>query len=373
MLKFTPIALLPVLIVLCLSSTAHPQSAKSSSFKVGVTSRRVVPPEPYDWRGATMHVLLGTVWSPAESDADAKPQLIPPFGTAIFEAAPAAANAKIAASRAKFPLILLSHGTGGTVQSLAWFATALASHGYIVAGVNHPGNNAIEPHTVQGFMLWWERARDISTLLDAMLADQEFGPRIDTQRIGAAGFSLGGYTVIELAGGITASRRFIEACKAAPDQVSCKAPPEFPDLAAKAEALAAADPNFAEAIRAAGGSYRDPRIRAVFAMAPALGPAVTAESLKAIGIPTAIVAGERDSIVPIDASARYYAAEIPGAELTIFPGAVDHYTFLDVCTDAGRRAIPPICIDRPGVDREAIHNATIDLATKFFGSHMSAH
>ena len=154
---------------------------------------------------------------------------------------------------------------------------------------------------------------------------------------------------------------------------SGSAPPEFPDLAAKTEALAAADPTFAEAIRADGASHRDPRIRAVFAIAPALGPAVTAESLKAIAIPVAIVAGEQDSIVPIDASARYYAAEIPRAELTIFPGAVDHYTFLDVCTEAGRSAIPPICVDRPSVDREAIHNATIDLATNCFGGQLGAH
>jgi predicted dienelactone hydrolase len=371
MLKFT--AFLTLLAVVCLSSAVYPQSSNSGSFKVGVASRRVVPPEPYDWRGATMHALLGVVWSPADGDASAKPQLIPPFGTPIFEAAAAAANAKIATSPAKFPLILLSHGTGGTVQSLAWFATALASRGYIVAGVNHPGNNAIEPHTVQGFTLWWQRAKDMSALLDAMLADQEFGPRIDTLRIGAAGFSLGGYTVIELAGGITASRHFIEACKAAAAQVSCKAPPEFPDLTAKAEALAAADPTFAEAIRAGGGSYRDPRIHAVFAMAPALGPVVTTESLKAIAIPTAVVAGEQDSIIPIEANARYYAGEIPRAELTIFPGGVDHYTFVNVCTDAGRRVLPLICVDRPGVDREAIHNATIDLATKFFGSHLSAH
>lgn len=373
MLRLTPAASLPILLVLCCSGTGYPQTSDSPTFKVGVASRSVLPPEPYNWRGAATHALLGAVWYPAESNADAKPQLIPPFGTAIFEAAPAAANAKLAASPAKFPLILLSHGTGGTPQSLAWFATALASRGYIVVGVNHPGNNAIEPHTVEGFMLWWERAKDMSTLLDAMLADKEFGARIDTQRIGAAGFSLGGYTVIELAGGITASRHFIEACRAAAGQTSCKAPPEFPDLAAKTEALAAADPTFAEAIRADGASHRDPRIRAVFAIAPALGPAVTAESLKAIAIPVAIVAGEQDSIVPIDASARYYAAEIPRAELTIFPGAVGHYTFLDVCTDAGRSAIPPICVDQPSVDREAVHNATIDLATKFFSGQLGAH
>jgi predicted dienelactone hydrolase len=57
----------------------------------------------------------------------------------------------------------------------------------------------MEPYTVQGFTLWWERAKDLSTVLDDVLADPDFGPHIDRRRIGAAGFSLGGYTVIEFA------------------------------------------------------------------------------------------------------------------------------------------------------------------------------
>lgn len=65
----------------------------------------------------------------------------------------------------KFPLIALSHGTGGSALSLAWLGTALASHGYIVAGVNHPGNNALDAYTSSGFSLWSERARDLSEVI----------------------------------------------------------------------------------------------------------------------------------------------------------------------------------------------------------------
>jgi predicted dienelactone hydrolase len=99
---------------------------------------------------------------------------------------------------------------------------------------------------------------------------------------------------------------------------------------------------------------------------------VTPESLAAIAVPASIVAGVNDSVVPIDANARYYAAKIPYVELTILPGGVDHYTFLDDCTAAGRSAIPQLCVDRPGVDREAVHNVTIELAAKFFASQLHA-
>ncbi len=372
MLKRTLAILFASSVVLSLSLQADAQNLDGTPFKVGVATRHLLPTEPYDWRGAGMHALVEAVWYPAQSDADAKPQRIPPVGAAIFEAAPAAAEAKIAVNPAKLPLILLSHGTGGTAQSLAWFATALASRGYIVVGVNHPGNNAMEPYTVQGFTLWWERAKDISTVLDDMLADPDFGAHIDRRRIGGAGFSLGGYTMIELAGAKTSREHYAEICRAAPDQVSCKPPPEFPDLLAKSGALATTDPAYAKALREAGASYRDSRIRAVFTMAPALGPAFAPASLKTIAIPVAIVAGAQDSIVPVEANAKYDAAQIPHAALTIFPGDVDHYVFVDECTAEGRSTLPQICIDRPGVDRAAIHDATIDLAAKFFAGHLSA-
>jgi predicted dienelactone hydrolase len=167
------------------------------------------------------------IWYPADGDAAVEPQGFGPPGQPIFQAAPAAPNAPLAAGAVKFPLIMLSHGTGGTVQSMAWFATALATRSYIVAGVNHPGNTAMAPYTVQGFTLWWLRAKDISVALDDLLADDEFGPRIDPQRTGAAGCSLGGYTVIELAGGITSRAKFDDVCRASAEQTSCKAPPEF--------------------------------------------------------------------------------------------------------------------------------------------------
>ena len=366
------IMLLPLVVALASMNTSQAPAADGPAFKVGVTSRHLLPPDPYDWRGSPSHSLLEVIWYPTDTETGAKPQRIPPVGDALFEAAPATANAAMANSPAKLPLILLSHGTGGSAESMAWFATALASRGYIVASVNHPGNNALEPYTAQGFTLWWLRAKDLSAVLDDMLADDQFGPRIDRKRIGAAGFSLGGYTVIELAGGITSRKQFEDGCKTTPVPTSCKAPPEFADLRDKAKALAATDPAYAKALARDGKSYRDARVRAVFAMAPAVGPAVTAASLKAIAIPIAIVAGEGDSVVPVDANAKRYAAAIPHAALTIFPGGVDHYTFLDSCTDAGRSALPLLCVDRPGVDREAIHNAANDLAAKFFDSKLSA-
>jgi len=254
---------------------------------------------------------------------------------------------------------------------MAWLGAALAAHGYIAVAVNHPGNNGYDGYTPQGFSTWWERARDLSTVIDHMLTDSIFGARIDPKRIGAAGFSLGGYTMIETAGGITDPEGFFAFCKTPQADNICKDPPEFPNLFEQFTDLENHDTTFQQSLRHAGDSYRDPRIRAVFAIAPALGPAFTPSSLDQISIPVEIVAGAADQNVPVASSARYFAAHIPGAKLTIFEGAVGHYVFLPTCTERGRSVLPLLCADGPSVDRSAVHLRTTEMVLAFFAAHLN--
>jgi len=364
-----------IFLFICLASLLcflfqKPSTAKNPPvFKVGVTSRAFTPPEPYNWRGAKTHQLLTTIWYPAAPASVEKPQFIGSLDSPFALAGSAAADAPLAPKPPKFPLILLSHGTGGSALMMAWLGASLASHGYIAAAVNHPGNNALEPYTVEGFSLWQERAKDLSTLIDLLLAEPTFGPRIDPAHIGAAGFSLGGFTVIELAGGLAELSRYQEFCNSPRKDGMCVDPVEFPDLLAKATELAKTDPEFQAALREAAKSHRDPRFRAIFAMAPALGPAFSVESLDKISIPTAIIAGTADTTVPPDTSAKFFAAHIPGAKLTLFTG-VSHYTFLATCAEVGRRNRPDLCLDPAGVLRDDIHKQTSDLAFSFFSSSL---
>jgi predicted dienelactone hydrolase len=335
-------------------------------YRVGMMTRAFVPTGTYDWRSDANHVLATLIWYPARPDAPEHRQLFGPPGQSLLDGGRVAGGAALSPVPAKAPLIVLSHGTGGTGAALAWLGTALAAHGYIVAAVNHPGNNAVDGYTVPGFTLWWLRARDLSAVIDGMLADPTFGPRIDRNRIGAAGFSLGGYTVIAIAGGITSLVHFRDFCAEHQADRTCLPPPEFPEILTEVEALAKHDPAYRVARAEAGRSYRDPRVRAVFAMAPALGPAFLPSSLAHIDIPFAIVAGAADEIMPVQSNAQSLAAAIPHAELTILPGSVGHYVFTDNCTAAARTTHAGLCVDAPGVDRTAIHRQTARLAETFF-------
>ncbi len=339
-------------------------------YKTGITQRAFIPTGNYNWRGAKTHALITIIWYPADSSSIEEQVDIGSPGKPIATAGRASKNAHIISGKQRFPLILLSHGTGGSALMMAWLGTELAKNGYIAAAVNHPGNNALEDYNPQGFSLWWERAVDLSTVINRMISDSAFGPRIDTSRIGAVGFSLGGYTMIEIAGGITDPDLFSKFCEMHPDNSLSKDPPEFPGLTQKVSELMASDSVYRESLNRAENSYRDKRIKAVFAIAPALGPAFKPGSLKRISIPVEIIAGAADTIVPISDNAKFFKDNIPASSLNIIPGAVGHYTFLAKCTDFGREVIPSLCIDPPGVNREAVHEKTVKMVLEFFKNNL---
>lgn len=339
-------------------------------YHVGATSRVFHPGVARNWRGAQTEGLVTRIWYPVD---DALPEVTHDIGAPghpMFRGHPLTSGAPLSATRAKYPLLLLSHGTGGSADSLDWLAAALAANGYIVAGVNHPGNNALEPVTRDGFMLWWERATDVSEVLDSLLADPMLGARIDTDRIGAVGFSLGGYTVLELAGARTNLQGFLDFCNSPAADAICR-PPEMDRLKDNATVPASFSPQTTASMARAGASYRDKRIKSIFAIAPALGEAFDSTSFAGVDIPVSLVAGSNDATAPVDTNIHRIAGLLPNARVTMVPGAA-HDTFLDTCLPAMANPLASICKDLPGVDRDSVHTQTIDQALDFFKQTMPA-
>ncbi|MDF3036019.1 MAG: peptidase [Paucimonas sp.] len=341
----------------------------AASYEVGVTERGFTP-QAIHWRGEEQHLLRAVVWYPAEENSNEVEQTVGPPGMPLFKLGAAAPDATPASAPAKFPLVLLSHGMGGAAGQMAWLGRTLAAQGYIAVAVDHPGNNARSPHTMEGFSLWWERASDISAALDAMLADPVLGVRIDAGRIGAAGFSLGGYTMVVLAGGITEPARLRAYCATAADRATCSSPPEFPGLVEAIRKRLDEDAAFRHAFGEASRPRRDSRIRAVLAIAPSLGPAFAPESLKAVSLPVALVSGDADAVVPPKVNAEYFASVIPGAGLSLLKD-VGHYSFLASCTGNGKARLPMLCIDPPGIERDDVHARTSALAVRFFNEELN--
>jgi predicted dienelactone hydrolase len=334
---------------------------------VGIATRVFRPTNLVrNWRGDAEKDLRCVVWYPAVESAVEVKQFIGPADAPLFEAGMAAPGATLATAPSKhgWPMVLLSHGTGGSALQMSWLGIALARAGYIAVAVDHPGNNANGKLTPEGMALWWERATDLSQVLDGMLADKEFGKNIDQARVGAAGYSLGGYTVLELGGAQTEVREMISLCKENADAAVCHVP-EMRGMGTPEEILHAVKKTSAISLAQSGDLFSDDRIGAVFAIAPALAFTMTEDSLRAMRMPLEMVVGTNDNIAPARDNAEYVRIEVKGAKLTTLPH-VGHYTFLDTCTAQGKKTLERYCEDSREVDRDAVHGRVAGMAVGFF-------
>lgn len=111
----------------------------------------------------------------------------------------------------KTPLVVISHGLGANRTGHAFFARHLASHGIAAAVVQHPGSDTEQMRAMlQGqrqeaveASAFVERPRDVSHLLDVLAQrnGSAFEGRLQLERVGVYGHSLGAYTALVLAGG----------------------------------------------------------------------------------------------------------------------------------------------------------------------------
>jgi dienelactone hydrolase len=96
-------------------------------------------------------------------------------------------------SKKQFPLVIASHGVNAHSLFDVMHAQFLASHGYMVAVISH-GDGRL-PVSGQDRGLAFLRPLQASRVLDAILGDPVFGPRVDPGKIGIRGHSFGGFTV----------------------------------------------------------------------------------------------------------------------------------------------------------------------------------
>lgn len=349
------------------SSCAEREGMGEKPSAVGMKRLELFDVARSNWADTGPRPLNVTIWYPADAVRKAPMIAIPPEKP-VFLGGHAQRDAAV--KPGTYPLVVLSHGTGGAAFQMMWLGRRLAQAGYIAAAVDHHGNSAAEDaFDPRGFMMPWERARDLSAVIDRLVADSEWGPRIDRARIAAGGYSLGGYTVLELAGGVADPAIFAAFCASDERDATCDPQPEFPEAPAKFAAMLAADPGLVAQQGAATRSWRDGRVKAFVALAPALGQMLTAESLFAVTAPLLLVVGSDDRVAPAKSNASHIEGLAPNAHLMTIDKA-GHYVFLNDCAAQGRRVLA-VCRDPAGVDREAAHTRTADEVVRFLDAALT--
>jgi predicted dienelactone hydrolase len=133
--------------------------------------------------------LVIGIWYP--SQATAKPVSMGPTTMTVAFNAPL--NGKT------LPLVVTSHGTGGSFLGHFDTAIALADAGFVVVAMNHTGDNYSDQSRSVDIM---DRPRQVSRVIDHMLSSWEGHTAIDPERVEIFGFSSGGFTALASIGGV---------------------------------------------------------------------------------------------------------------------------------------------------------------------------
>jgi predicted dienelactone hydrolase len=302
-----------------------------------------------------------TVWYPAQPGAKEQPVTIGPPDAPLFRVGSAAMDAPVAPGR--WPLLLLSHGNGGSARMMGWFGTAMARAGYVVLAVDHPGNNGVDPMTDAGSILMWNRSDDLAAALAAVQSDPRLSAHVDAQRLGVAGYSAGGFTALVAAGARPDISRLVAFCKASPKDGVCSPQAENPGLTFERRMAAAASPELAPWVAKSNEDRRIPDVRAVFLMAPAIVQAFDPAEMSGLDATLSVVVGENDTVAAPTTNSEVIASAIPKAHLKVLPD-VGHYDFLSGCTEVGRQRLGTLC--EVSVDKVVTHGEAVLQARKLF-------
>jgi predicted dienelactone hydrolase len=219
----------------------------------------------------------------------------------------------VLASGGPFPLVIISHGYPGNRYLMSHLGENLASKGFIAVSIDHRDSTYDDQKAFASTL--YNRPFDQLFVLREMTALTQPGSgsflsgRIDTNRTGLVGYSMGGYGVVNVIGG---------------------------GYSAASATLAAAPPNRLLAERGADNpEYRatiDPRIKAAIAIGPWGMQAGfwDAEGLRGIRTPVLFVAGSVDDVSGYETGTR-----------ALFLGAVNADRHLLTFVNANHNAAAP--------------------------------
>ncbi|MEH2055853.1 MAG: alpha/beta hydrolase [Nostoc sp.] len=192
------------------------------------------------------------------------------------------------------PVIVLSHGFSSVRTDLHYLAEHLASHGYVVAALEHPGSNqtntnlALQGKTsVMKPQEFLDRPKDISFVLDELeklnqTANQPLQGKLATNNAMVIGHSFGGGTALEIAGAELQLERLKQRCQ------------KNLTIFSEGEVMQC----IAQKLPENSYQLRDTRIKQAIALNPTTSLMFGETGLTKVQIPTLVLASSADKTTP---------------------------------------------------------------------------
>ena len=210
----TPSKLIAEQLYTPLPEAVIPELASQGKYTVGVKTLKVINQKQFNpvTQEASDRPLTLEIWYPAfipnkkeKTTYENETRSGIPFS--IQANAYRDANILIGDKGNKFPLVVISHGYTGYRSLMFYLGEHLASHGYIVAAIDHTDSTNAEVDMAKApfagfFSTLLNRSRDQQFTLDYLTTNEHFASKvIDTNNAGLVGYSMGGYGAVNTIGG----------------------------------------------------------------------------------------------------------------------------------------------------------------------------
>jgi len=241
----------------------------------------------------------------------------------------------------KFPLVVISHGSGGTNLGHRSIAFALVERGFVVGMPLHPKNNYKNNEAEGTLENLQNRPKHIKSAIDALLVNSDISKNIDSEKIAVIGHSAGGYTALAVSGGIADTRHIIDLCTSKPDisEAFCGLVKNDKIKSVKLDI------------------QRDERVKAIVLMAPLGVVFQSKDSLAQVDIPTLLLSAEKDDELTEPHHSEVIASNFLDKDKLTYETIENagHYSFITPFPEAARAELGVVAEDPEGFDRAQFH------------------